>query len=156
MKFMLSEWNAIQGSFNKFEKKTIMHHLLQELSLTIKEGTKKDWKSINKQTYITKCTTYIDKLNKTQLAITKEITTIDNSIHFIEKMEFINVNANMKSSLSQFMSIQNDQMKNITLQLGVHIEAIKAAAKVIEMTIKKSVLDSKDNKSMFEVCQNLR
>lgn len=151
---MLSEWKEIKGSFDIFEKKTIMKHQLSDLGKIISEGVKKDWKSINKKTYIDKCTSEINKLNKTRLIIAKELTTINNTIISIENMKLVELNYNSES-LDKFMNIQNNHMKNQNNEVTTSMENIKNACLVIEQTNNTNAKDKKIN-DRLEFTQNLR
>lgn len=156
LNFMLSEWNDIQDSFNKFEKKTIMHRSLNDLSSTIREGTKKDWKSINKKTQIDKCKEQIDFHKKQTLIFVKELSIIKNAIHFIENLELIKLTYN-KNSLNDFMTTNTEHIKNQNLQVFSMMETIKSACKMIELNNKRNSLQNKENKmQLLETVNNLR
>jgi hypothetical protein len=155
---MLNEYNEIQRSFKSFEKKTIMSEYLKDLGKTIDEGTQKDWKSINKRTYIDRCTGEINKINKTRLAILKELNTINTSITYIWRLDLIKL-ATGKQSMQDFMSEMSEEIRTHNTTLTAQMEAIRAACNIIEFTIKtyqqqqstsKSDKDPKTGLKMYE------
>jgi len=158
---MLNEYNEIQRSFKSFEKKTIMSEYLKDLGKTIDEGTQKDWKSINKRTYIDRCTGEINKINKTRLAIVKELTTINNSILYIWRLDLIKL-VTHRPSMQEFMTELSDEIRGHNTTVASQMEAIRAACNIIEFTIKtyqqqqSTSKSDKDPKAGLKVYESLR
>jgi hypothetical protein len=142
---MLNEYNEIQNSFELFEKKTIMSEFLKDLGKIIEEGTQKDWKSINKQTYIMRCMGEINKINKTRLMVVKDLTTINAEIKSIHKLDLVSLDVNLKS-MNEFMYIQNDQIKTHNSRLTARMETIKNSCNIIQFIVRDYAKDKKDSK----------
>jgi len=152
---MLSEWNEINNSFNKFEKKTIMFIYIFDLSQTIKEGIKKDWKSINKKTYIEKCTQEINKINKIRLDISKQLNSINSYIKYIEELKLIDI-IYEQDSLLTFMNAQNKHIKLQNSSANSQILSIKTSCKIIENTLTNTDKVKSQEKLKEEIFTNLR
>jgi len=132
---MLNEYNEIQNSFKSFEKKTIMSEFLKDLGKIIDEGTQKDWKSINKQTYILRCMGEINKINKTRLMIVKDLTTINSEIKYIYKCDLVSLKVNMPS-MADFMNNQNEHIKAHNARLTARMETVKNSCNIIEFIVR--------------------
>jgi len=152
---MLSEWNEINNSFNKFEKKTIMFRYIFDLSQTIKEGIKKDWKSINKKTYIEKCTQEINKINKIRLDISKQLNSINSYIKSIEELKLIEI-VYEQESLAVFMNIQSKHINALNTTANSQILSIKTSCKIIENTLTNTDKVKSQEKLKEEIFTNLR
>jgi hypothetical protein len=142
---MLNEYNEIQNSFQLFEKKTIMSEFLKDLGKIIEEGTQKDWKSINKQTYIMRCMGEINKINKTRLMVVKDLTTINIEIKSIHKLDLVALKVNMPS-MNEFMNIQNEQIKTHNARLTARMETVKNSCNIIQFIVRDYAKDKKDSK----------
>jgi hypothetical protein len=145
LNYMLNEYNEIQNSFTSFEKKTIMSEFLKDLGKIIDEGTQKDWKSINKQTYILRCMGEINKINKTRLMVVKDLTTINAEVKSVYKLDIVTLQVECPS-MADFMYIQNENIKMHNARLSARMDTIKNSCNIIEFIVRDYAKDKKDSR----------
>lgn len=132
---MLNEYNEIQSSFTSFEKKTIMSEFLKDLGKIIDEGTQKDWKSINKQTYILRCMGEINKINKTRLMVVKDLTTINSEIKSVYKLDLVSLQVE-QPTMTDFMRNQTENINIHNARLAARMDTIKNSCNIIEFIVR--------------------